>query len=166
MAIRANFINEPPSTITGPFEFSVEATNNGNVSDDFSFEAVLINPATGEQEAKLWSTNVWMPAGETKELRFQLAGTRELSVPDGTYDLQVLYGDYPIPTNWKSATNTTVEVSQQSAPPSDGGDGDGGDIIDTITEAATDPADTIEDVVDDAPSLSPASPCRSMSATR
>jgi len=123
MAIQAQFVTEPPSTITGPFQFTVSVTNTGAVGDDYAFEAVLINPATGEQAARIWSTNVWMPAGETKELTFYLQETRELDVEDGTYDLNLLYGVYPSPTNWKSAINTTVSVALSGG----GGGGGGGD---------------------------------------
>lgn len=115
MAIKGQFKTEPPSKITGPFSFTVTVTNNGAVGDDFSFEAVLIDPATGEQVTRIWSTNVYLGSGKSKDLNFQLAKTRELKVDDGTYDLQVLYGGYPIPTNWKSAVNTTVEVALQDS---------------------------------------------------
>jgi len=131
MAIQAQFVTEPPQEITGPFEFTVAVTNNGQFGETYSFEAVLINPATGEQATRLWSTNVWLSAGATKELTFRLAETRSLSVSDGTYDLNVLYGVYPTPTNWKSAVNTTVNLNLSGgggsgSPP---GNGDGGDGI-------------------------------------
>lgn len=127
MPIEAQFINSPPSTITGPFEFSVEATNTGSMGDDFAFEAVLTNPNTGEQAARIWSTNVWMPAGSPKELVFTLAATRNLTVPDGQYELKVIYGSYPAPSNWKTAVSKTVQVSQSAtSPPQDGGDNNDG----------------------------------------
>lgn len=123
MAIQAQFVNSPPDTITGPFSFTVTVTNDGASADDFSFEAVLINPATGEQAARVWSTNVFIGAGESRDLQFNLVESRNLQVSDGTYDLNVLYGDYPTPTNWKSAINTTVEVALNDT---GGGGSDGG----------------------------------------
>lgn len=111
MAISSTFVNRPPTTITGPFEFTITATNTGPQGDDFAFEAVAIDPATGEQVTRIWSTNVYIQSGQTRELTFSLLGTRDLDIPDGQYDLNVLYGDYPTPTNWKSAINTTVEFA-------------------------------------------------------
>ena len=132
MAIQAQFVTEPPQSITGPFEFTISVTNNGEFGDNYSFEAVLINPATGEQATRLWSTNVWLGSGETKELTFRLAETREIDVSDGTYDLNVLYGVYPSPTNWKSAVNTTVTLNLTGGgggDPTNGGE-NGGDSTD------------------------------------
>lgn len=114
MAIIGGFIEPPPQTITGPFEFKVQAKNNGTIGDQYAFEAVLIDPATGETEASIWSTNVWISAGSSKELNFYLAETRDLSVPDGQYDLNVLYQTYPSGGAKRSLANATVTVDTQS----------------------------------------------------
>ena len=126
MAINSTLVEEPPTTITGPFEFTITATNTGQISDDFAFEAVVIDPATGEQVTRIWSTNVFISSGQTRELTFSLLDSRELDIEDGQYDLNVLYGDYPTPTNWKSAINKTVTFSLGNNGGGSGGGGSGG----------------------------------------
>jgi len=125
MALEGGFTERPPDTITGPFSFKAQARNTGPVGEDYTFEAVLIDPSTGEQATRLWTANTWVGGGETVELTFYLQENRELEIPDGQYDLQVLYGNYPSPDTWLSLANTTVTLDLQSDGGSGGGD-DGG----------------------------------------
>lgn len=125
MSLDGGFTERPPNTITGPFEFRVQATNNSNSGETYSFEAVLINPSTGEEAAQIWSTNVFFEAGGTKDLVFQLAETRELNIPDGSYDLQVLYETYPSGTQ-RSLANKGVQVDLKQDGSNGGGGSNGG----------------------------------------
>jgi len=133
MALEGGFTKRPPDVITGPFDFKAQANNTGLTGKTFAFKAVIINPGTGEILADLWSTNVWIGSGGSRELSFYLAESRELSIDEGTYDLQVMYGDYHAPDTWMSLANKTVEVNLDGSSGGSGGTGSSRSASDDIS---------------------------------
>jgi len=122
MTITGSFITEPPDTINEAFTFKTEVTRSESGSQTggtVKFRAVLLDQS-GTVQTRIWSVNVFLAQGQSKEINLNLAESRNLNIPTGSYTLAVQTANYPAGDNWQTLVSKQVSVTDQVT----GGNGD------------------------------------------
>lgn len=87
--LSASWLDEPPDNIEGPFEFTVEITNNGS-GRNWDIDAVLSNQDTGNNYLITPLTAQFIGEGGTIEADYIISETELADAPAGSYRLRIL----------------------------------------------------------------------------